>query len=155
MMRWIVGLLLSIVCSTISIPPPIAWKPEPVKTALKRPHADDRCLAWVLWSEARGEPLEGARAVYDVIHTRMKIRKLSACQVVRQKFQFSGYKPGMTLKVDENAWDRLTKVRQMKPVASGAEYFHATYVQPIWAVEMKRIKQVGNHIFLRKPKEKK
>lgn len=149
-MRWILGLLLFCVCTDLAVPPPIKPLPD-----------DDLCLAWVIKDEARGEPLKGQRAVLDVVLKRMEVRKLTACEVVKESKQFSGYKPGMEFKlhknVDEKDLTRLYNLRKMNPVVEQSTYFHAEYVKPDWRHKMKRILQVGKHIFYvqkDKPKEK-
>lgn len=145
-MRWLLAALLlsySIDCAT---PPPMAVQPA---------ITDSQCLAWVIHDEARGEPLMGQRAVLDVVYERMKRRRQTACAVIAAHAQFSGYRPGVFEKVSPEMLTNLETVRKMSPVAANAEYFHATYVAPIWRKSMKRIKQVGKHIFYKRPKENK
>lgn len=117
---------------------------------------DDICLAWVIDNEARGESILGQRAVLDVVKNRMATKKLTACQVVKEPYQFSGYHKGMKLKATKEMLHRLDDVSKMKPVVPSATYFHAKYVRPSWAAKMKRILTIGRHIFFaeRKPKEK-
>lgn len=138
--------MLFILCTSVSLEAPI--KPLP---------ADDLCLAWVIQDEARGESLRGQRAVLDVITKRMEVRKLSACEVVKEKSQFSGYKPGMTFELHKNVQEkdltRLYELRKMSPVVEQATYFHAEYLQPSWKLKMRRLLKVGKHVFY-KPKEK-
>lgn len=127
-------------CSVLSIPSHV------------QPISDDFiCTAWVVQDEARGESLKGQRAVLDVVLKRMKTRKLSACAVIKQDKQFSGYKNGMELKlhknVSEESLTKLDKLFKMEPVVKNSEYFHAEYVKPTWRHEMKRIVQIGKHIF--------
>lgn len=145
-MRWLAALVLLILCASLAVEPSI--KPLP---------ADDLCLAWVIQDEARGESLQGQKAVLDVVTKRMQVRKLSACGVIRQPYQFSGYRPGMTFELNKNVKEkdltRLYELRKMSPVVEQATYFHAEYVRPSWKTDMKRLSKIGKHVFY-KPKEK-
>lgn len=144
----VVVLCTSLVTNTLATPPHI-----PMAKAITR---DDICMAWVINDEARGEPVRGQRAVYDVVKHRMEIRKLTACEVVKEPYQFSGYHRGMRLTATEEMLQRLSKVRRIAPVASNATYFHSNKVRPKWAHKMKRILTIGKHAFYmpRKQKEK-
>lgn len=144
MIRALVFTLLMAVCSRLaSFPAPVApLQPELI------------CLAWVVADEARGESLRGARAVYDVVKHRMAVRKKTACGVVMEKKQFSGYRPGMDMHVNALMINRLWRVQRMRPVVPKAEYFHATYVKPLWAEQMKQKLKIGLHIFYEKPTPK-
>ena len=144
----VVVLCTSLVTNTLATPPHI-----PMAKAITR---DDTCLAWVIDNEARGEPLRGQRAVYDVVKHRMEIRRLTACEVVKEPYQFSGYHRGMRLTATEEMLQRLSKVRRIAPVAGNATYFHSNKVKPTWAHKMKRILTIGKHAFYmpRKQKEK-
>lgn len=111
-------------------------------------------MAWVINDEARGEPLRGQRAVYDVVKHRMEIRKLTACEVVKEPYQFSGYHRGMRLTATEEMLQRLSKVRRIAPVAGNATYFHSNKVHPSWASKMKRILTIGKHAFFELKEER-
>ena len=57
---------------------------------LRAPVGAERALiASVIIAEAGGEGREGMEAVWEVIHTRAKERKLSYTRVVTQRKQFS------------------------------------------------------------------
>lgn len=137
-MRWLLAVLLLTCSAKLAVPP----APPVAKVT-----TDKECLAWVIYDEARGEPLRGQRAVLDVVLTRMKQRKQTACEVVEEPAQFSGYHQGVFKKISQEMLTTYDVVSKMSPVAANAEYFHATYVAPAWKTSMKRIKQVGNHIF--------
>jgi len=148
-MRWLL-LLLALVTVPLKVPPAV---PEPKAPAYSE---DDVCMAWAIHDEARGEPKQGQKAVYDVIKHRMKARNMTACEVVKQPSQFSGYKRGMKLVTDEAMLQRLDEVSKMRPVVPNADYFHAKHVQPYWASKMKKVLTVGKHVFytFHKPKNK-
>src|SRR5438874_2634398 len=147
-MRWMLAVLLLAYSMTLATPhavPPAPAAPVPILS-------DEKCSAWVVWDEARGEPLKGARAVLDAVLARMHKRNKTACEVVKERYQFQGYKPGAIQKVPDEALTRYEAVRKMPPVTANCEYFHATYVHPAWRLKMRRCKQVGKHIFYQ-PKE--
>lgn len=137
MKRLIAAVLLYVVCSPLSIPP------EPVKQPLR----GWQCLAWVVHDEARGESLRGARAVLDVVLARMKSTGKTACEIIAQPKQFSGYNERAVYLVSKLAIGRYIVVANMKPVVRGCKFFHAVYVSPAWATKMKRCAQIGRHIF--------
>lgn len=144
------ALLLSLVTATLAVPANV-----PVAPALPIISKDDVCLAWVIDDEARGEPKRGQKAVYDVVKHRMETRQMTACEVVKEPYQFSGYRRGMRLKATEEMLQRLKEVRIMRPVVPNATYFHSKKVKPSWAARMKRILTIGAHTFYApKPKEK-
>lgn len=122
-----------------------------IPDAVKQPTSDDICLAWVVKDEARGESQRGQKAVLDVVMKRMETRKLTACEVVKQPKQFSGYKQGTELRLHENVSEedltKLYELYRMEPVVKNSEYFHAEYVKPAWRKKYERIKQIGKHIF--------
>lgn len=111
------------------------------------------CLAWVIHDEARGEPLRGARAVLDAVLARAKKRQKPVCEVVSEPRQFSGYSPEKIFFVDEKMLQRYREVAELRPVAEGCDYFHATYVKPRWRYSMKVCRQVGKHIFYKEKRK--
>jgi spore germination cell wall hydrolase CwlJ-like protein len=44
----------------------------------------------------------------------------------------------------------LTGEEQLRGSTGGATNFHAVSVEPIWATELARTTQIGNHIFYKK-----
>lgn len=140
----IAAILMVIVTVPLAAPQKVAYKPIP----------SWRCLAWVVHDESRGEPLKGSRAVLDVVKKRMKDSGKSACEVVAEHRQFSGYgKKWLYEDVDEVALLRYKRVAEMKPVAVECKYFHATNVRPAWATKMKPCYRVGKHIFYKEIKK--
>jgi len=116
-------------------------------TPKKLPNTPNVCMAWILASEARGEPVEGQRAVMDTILNRMWQRKLTACETLKQPFQFSGYRQGMKLHVSKEDLQRVEKAHTMKPVAPSAEFFHNKSVKPKWAQDMVLVKTINGTKF--------
>lgn len=131
---------------TLATPPNVP--PSPVRHTIPK---DDVCLAWAIDDEARGEPARGQKAVYDVIQHRMTVQNMTACEVVKQPKQFSGYRRGKKLVADGVMLQRLDKVRKMPPVVPNAWFFHSKKVRPSWAAKMKKVMTIGLHSFYVKP----
>lgn len=107
------------------------------------------CLAYTLHKEARGESLRGRRAVLDVIYNRMRIRELTACQVMKQRSQFSWYSKSVKIKMEIKVLTEFFIVDAMQPVLpSNVEYFHTRQIRPSWTRNLKRVAIIGNHVFL-------
>lgn len=115
------------------------------------------CLALNVYFEARGEDLLGQLAVAEVTLNRVASPKYpdDVCGVVWQKNQFSWTHDGKSDKPkDKEAWARALYVAQvaletedMVVVGEDVTHYHATYARPYWAKHLKRVAQVGNHIF--------
>ena len=123
-----------------------------------------QCLTAAVYYEARSEPLDGQRAVAQVVLNRVRDRAFpnSVCKVV---YQHPAHAPGcqfsfacdgsMTHPLDPRAWSVAGSVARAAlsgsvyaPVGS-ATYYHTTAVQPWWAASLTRIGLVGSHIFYR------
>ncbi len=128
----------------------------PVDSALA---PDLRCLAQAIYFEARGEPIEGQLAVAEVVINRAKsgLYPDNYCDVVTQPAQFSFVRHGQIPTADESsaAWQRAEAIAEIaeqnlwRSKASGALYFHATYVRPSWARQKVELAQIDTHIFYR------
>lgn len=120
------------------------------------------CLAEAIYFEARGEKAAGQQAVAEVIINRVKSDKFpdKICEVVAQggnnknKCQFSFNCDGLPESISEKdayAEIRLLAFRaiqsEIKPVAGGATYFHATRVNPRWAGVFEKTAEIGSHVF--------
>jgi hypothetical protein len=126
-----------------------------------------RCMATAIYFEARGEPVRGQIAVAQVIMTRVRsdFYPNTICGVVfqgqwnRNSCQFSFACDGHTDAPKETEqW--ATALDVAKQVISGKAYlpeiaeathYHASYVRPDWARQVRRIKQIGIHIFYKAP----
>lgn len=122
------------------------------------------CLTQAVYYEARSEPLDGERAVAQVVLNRVRDRAFprSVCGVVyqgserRTGCQFSFTCDGSLDRPREPvAWARARAVAAAAlggevyaPVGS-ATHYHADYVQPWWASSLTRIGAIGAHIFYR------
>ena len=120
------------------------------------------CLAEAIYFEARGEKATGQQAVAEVIINRVKSDKFpdKICEVVTQggnyknKCQFSFNCDGLPESISEK--DAYAEVRmlaframqgEIKPVAGGATYFHATWANPRWAGVFEKTAEIGSHVF--------
>ena len=122
------------------------------------------CLTQAVYYEARSEPVDGERAVAQVVLNRVRDRAFpkSVCGVVyqgserRTGCQFTFTCDGSLLRPREAvAWARARAVavaalagEVYAPVGS-ATHYHANYVSPWWAPSLTRIGMVGSHIFYR------
>lgn len=126
---------------------------------------ENRCLATAIYFEARSEPIKGQVAVAQVIMNRVRSKFYAdtVCGVVyegahkRNACQFSFACDGLADKPkDKKRWVIAEKLA--KQVTDGkiwlsdighASHYHANYVSPKWRHSMKRVKQIGVHIFYR------
>lgn len=128
-----------------------------------RAHA---CLAAAVYYEARSEPVEGQRAVAQVVLNRVRDRAFphSVCGVVYQGVgsghgcQFSFACDGSTARAREpDAWARADQVATaalnggVMAQVGNATFYHASYVLPWWASSVARVAAIGSHIFYRWP----
>lgn len=101
------------------------------------------CIANTVFVEARGEGETGMKAVTHVILNRAKARKLTPCQVVKQKGQFAKgqYRP------NNKMWQMAKRIA-LNPgidITGGARYFHSIRVNPNW--NLKVVYRFKNHVF--------
>jgi len=120
-------------------------------------NSDQECIAAAVYFEARGEPIEGQRAVAEVVLNRALSGRYPAsiCAVVRQPGQFSFVREGMIPPIPKatEAWRkamvvaRMTGERLNRPIGPDVLWYHANYVSPAWDRRLMRVTQIGNHIF--------
>jgi spore germination cell wall hydrolase CwlJ-like protein len=130
-----------------------------------RPSANElECLTQAVYFEARGETPRGQAAVAQVVLNRVKHPAFpkTVCGVVfqgaarRTGCQFSFACDGSMRRGREaSAWTRARKVaaRALSGVAlpevGAATHFHTAQVSPNWGPRMRRVAQVGLHVFYR------
>ena len=124
---------------------------------LRAPVGAERALiASVIIAEAGGEGREGMEAVWEVIHTRAKERKLSYTRVVTHRKQLSCLNGTTPARLGQRmsqhpyyAWVHKVLLRTTPRTkhTNGANHYHAGR-QPYWA-KGKRGKRIGNHRFYR------
>lgn len=131
--------------------------------AAARHRADLDCLTEAVYYEARSETPTGQAAVAQVVLNRVKHPAFpkSVCSVVfqgagRAGCQFSFTCDGSIRAPREAAaWDRARSIavrvlagRLTGPIGA-ATHYHTTAVSPGWAPQMRRVAQVGAHVFYR------
>jgi spore germination cell wall hydrolase CwlJ-like protein len=153
--------------NVIIVPAPTARDLAVLKAAALNLATQENCLAQAMYYEARGEGLEGQKAVAEVILNRTHHTNYprSICGVVFQGAsldhgcQFSFTCDGeMDRTKSLGAWvsARRLAIRilsgriQLGNMTGGAIAFHATDVEPDWSDEMLQTVQIGNHIFYRR-----
>ncbi len=125
--------------------------------------SEQRCLAEAVYFEARSEPEEGQAAVAQVVLNRAMsgLYPASVCSVVfqnhqrRNACQFSFACEGHALHVNEaDAWNNAVRIAREVTEGSayvsdvgGATHYHANYVRPTWARQLKKMDVIGHHIF--------
>lgn len=119
--------------------------------------ASFRCMMATLYHEARGEGVQGMRAVASVVMNRAKQANKSVCSVVHEKKQFSWVFVTKDKRIKGNIRDVLSVTHKalagiLVDVTGGATHYHATYVKPRWAKHMKRTVKINNHIFYKENK---
>ena len=105
-----------------------------------------KCLADNIYYEARGEPVEGQLAVALVTLNRAK--GSSICEEVYKPHQFSWTsKPKKITEPDEWEKSYALAYKAMTSITNTFEatHYHSIKVNPHW--KLKRIDQIGNHIF--------
>jgi hypothetical protein len=154
----------------VALPAPPAATPSRVEAAAA-PHAPPRatprrsrdldCLAEAVYFEARGESRDGQAAVAQVVLNRVRHPAFpnTVCGVVYQGAkgrgcQFSFACDGRPERAEEGAaWRRARRVAAralagvVVPQIGSATHFHAARVQPNWGPGLRRVAQVGVHVF--------
>lgn len=153
----------------------LAWTGAAAAAPLIRPEPpvyrsfqkEAECLAQAIYFEARGEPLDGQRAVARVILNRVDSAYYpdSVCGVVfqnehmRDACQFSFACDGLPERIAEpRAYDKAKRIasdtlrcdstcRQASGPVGRSTHYHADWVEPWWADKLQRTGKVGSHIF--------
>jgi len=149
---------------------PVASGPNPAAAAFRltndqvaRMRSID-CLTAAIYYEAALEPVDGQRAVAQVVLNRVRHPAYpnTVCGVVFQGHQritgcqFSFTCDGSLRRTPVPAiWNRVKAVAEAalggyvhRPVGL-ATHYHANYVSPYWAPTLAKITQIGAHIFYR------
>jgi hypothetical protein len=155
---------------------PLAPVEKPVRLALGSPvelagaqlATESQCLAEVMYYEARGEGLNGQKAVAEVVlrRTHNKNYASTVCGVVHEGVQ-PGRKAGcqfsyacdgsVNKRREGEAWDQarllaekiMAGVVQLGNLTGNAIAYHSIGVSPPWSETMLKTAQIGNHIFYR------
>ena len=137
------------------------------REAVEKRRLDLRCLAQNVYFEARGEPLDGQRAVAEVTLNRQRSPNFphTVCEVVfdtrwdplrrRLVAHFSWTEIEALSQPAGPAWEQAKVVATAayddtyQPIVPGALFYHATSVHPDWAKTKRVVATIGNHIFYR------
>ena len=123
------------------------------------------CLTQAVYYEAGFEPIEGRRAVAQVVLNRLRHPAFpkSVCEVVYQGAnsgvcQFTFVCDGaLYRKPAHEAWLEAQDIARaalegyVDPEVGEATHYHADYVAPRWAPLLAKVVQIGQHIFYRWP----
>ena len=123
------------------------------------------CLTQAVYYEAGFEPLEGRRAVAQVVLNRLRHPAFpkSVCGVVYQGAggrvcQFTFVCDGALYRAPElGAWRQAENIARaalagyVEATVGEATHYHADYVAPRWAPMLAKVAQIGQHIFYRWP----
>ena len=123
------------------------------------------CLTQAVYYEAGFEPMDGRRAVAQVVLNRMRHPAFpkSVCGVVYQGSnspvcQFSFVCDGSLYRAPAaGAWKQAQDIARaaldgfVESSVGSATHYHADYVAPRWAPMLTKISKIGAHIFYRWP----
>jgi spore germination cell wall hydrolase CwlJ-like protein len=135
-----------------------------------------KCLATMIYGEARGETFDGKIAVAFTALNRAS--KKTVCEIVLAPKQYSVFNGNTRLKrvakdiealpvflnsIERKAWDKSVKAarivfhRKMDDPTNGATHYLAPlamkelgYKYPKWSREYERVAVVDNHVFYKK-----
>jgi hypothetical protein len=124
-----------------------------------------KCLTQAVYYEAGFEPVEGRRAVAQVVLNRVRhpAYPKSVCGVVYQGAgsgvcQFTFVCDGALYREPEaDAWRQARAIAEaalggyVERSVGEATHYHADYVAPRWAPLLTKVRQIGAHIFYRWP----
>lgn len=121
-----------------------------------------KCLTQAIYYEAANEPVQGRRAVAQVVLNRVRhpLYPNSVCGVVYQGAdrltgcQFSFTCDGSLLRRPAaRPWHEAEEIARqalggyVEPSVGTATFYHADYVLPKWAFQFDKLVQEGRHIF--------
>ena len=123
------------------------------------------CLTQAVYYEAGFEPLDGRRAVAQVVLNRLRHPAFpkSVCGVVYQGAggrvcQFTFVCDGALYRSPElGAWRQAEQIARaalngyVEAAVGEATHYHADYVAPRWAPLLSKVARIGQHIFYRWP----
>jgi spore germination cell wall hydrolase CwlJ-like protein len=123
------------------------------------------CMTQAIYYEAGYEPVEGRRAVAQVVLNRMRHPAFpkSVCGVVYQGAgsrvcQFTFVCDGALYRAPaRDAWLRAEDIARqaldgyVEKTVGEATHYHADYVAPRWAPLLAKVARIGQHIFYRWP----
>jgi hypothetical protein len=151
-----------------AVPDSVIVTRSPLALAQLASAAQAECLAEAMYYEARGEGIEGEKAVAEVVLQRTRDRDYpsTVCGVTydgvqpdRRDCQFSFACDGTLRRPkDRYAWQRvrvlaeniLTGMVRLSGQTGHAVAYHSVDVTPFWAQTMLKTAQIGNHVFYKR-----
>jgi hypothetical protein len=113
-------------------------------TIVKSP-TDENCKAYMLWKEARNQPVEAQRAVLDVLHHRMLKSHLTACKELMKPSQYPYMRYGVE-KVSKEWLTHYRKVRMMPKVLQSEQYLYFNHFRSKHKFATKH-RRIGDLVF--------
>ena len=128
---------------------------------------EQRCLEEIMWYEARGEGLQGMKAVANVVLNRVnsEIYPKSICDVVDQPRQFSyrnHLKPSQRIEINPSPSEydvyaemqshiRRWRTEGFEPILEhNVLWYASSRVSNRWTKAKIKVKQIGKHVFYAK-----
>lgn len=129
----------------------------PLQAAAAPLEHDTRCVAEVVYHEARGEPFEGQLAVAAVVVNRTHDPRFpsSICAVVHQPHAFSSLHRQRSTIGDPAAWAWALTVARIaledrdSDPTGGATFFDGATSRPPWLRAVVLLVVIGDHAFYR------
>jgi spore germination cell wall hydrolase CwlJ-like protein len=168
---WMAGMILFILLLLTKERQTLPEYSDDVTNPRYLPISDDereqRCLEEVMWYEARGEGLQGMKAVANVVLNRVnsEIYPKSICDVVDQPRQFSyrnHLKPSQRIEINPSPSEydvyaemqshiRRWRTEGFEPILEHNVLWYAnSKVSNYWTKTKTKIKQIGKHVFYTK-----
>lgn len=118
--------------------------------------ADQLCTAYNIYHEARGETPVGQIAVAYVGINRASDRKISVCEAVWERAQFSWtLQEPLPFMEDRRSW-RIAKALAVKvhegafaDITLGATHYHRHDISPKWSKAGVGKRRIGAHVFMK------
>jgi hypothetical protein len=149
------------------LPASVEITPSPFISMREHRAAEAECLAQVMYYEARGEGVQGQKAVAEVVLQRTKTAgyPASVCGVVydgakpEQHCQFSFACDGIIRQPRDRAtWSRVRVLAErimtgdvkLSGITHNATAYHTIDITPPWAEGMIKTAEIGNHIFYKR-----
>lgn len=118
-----------------------------------------QCMLKNIYHEARGEGVEGMKAVALVTLNRAKQQNKTVCEVVYQRKQFSwtntakGRNKSLTGNIDTaHRIASQAMAGGLDDFTGGATHYHTVKVKPVWRKALDKVATINSHIFYRNNK---
>jgi spore germination cell wall hydrolase CwlJ-like protein len=127
--------------------------PVPSKAQAEEFH----CMLKNIYHEARGDTVDGMRAVALVTLNRVAEKDKTVCEIVYEHKQFSWtFMKNIRNKALTDNVNAVHAVAadavagRLNDITNGATYYHAKSVKPYWVKAVTKVGAIGAHIFYRK-----